>query len=262
MNNLIVLIKKEYVQMLRDFKVIWLPVVFIFLGATQPIVIHYLPSILEALGGGQGITIDSSMTAQKGGEVLASTLGSQFDQLGLMILVISMMGIIQTDKANGMLAFILTRPVTVTSYIGGKIVSNYLMAAFSVTIGYFTSYLYVNYLFTAVPFSHVITGLIFYLIWALFIVSFTTMISAIFHSQGIIALISIVFLIGCRIIVGLSPIMDQVNPASMSKHAMETLVTGLVNSNAIGNVLLTIVWILLTLFVTNYWIANKKFNHE
>ncbi|MBJ7961395.1 hypothetical protein JDS77_27655 [Bacillus cereus group sp. N28] len=262
MNNLIVLIKKEYVQMLRDFKVIWLPVVFIFLGATQPVVTHYLPSILEALGGGQGITIDSSMTAQKGSEVLASTLGSQFDQLGLMILVISMMGIIQTDKANGMLAFILTRPVTVTSYIVGKIVSNYLMAAFSVTIGYFTSYLYVNYLFTAVPFSYMITGLIFYLIWVLFIVSFTTMISAIFHSQGIIALISIVFLIGCRIIVGLSPIMDQVNPASMSKHAMETLVTGLVNSNAIGNVLLTIVSILLTLFVTNYWIANKKFNHE
>ncbi|CAH0318057.1 ABC transporter permease [Priestia megaterium] len=263
MNNLIVLIKKEYVQMLRDFKVIWLPIVFIFLGATQPVITHYLPSILEALGGGgQGITIDPSMTAQKGGEVLASTLGSQFDQLGLMILAISMMGIIQTDKANGMLAFILTRPVTVTSYIGGKIVSNYLMAAFSVTIGYFTSYLYVNYLFTAVPFSHMITGLIFYLVWVLFIVSFTTMISAIFHSQGIIALISIIFLIGCRIIVGLNPIMDQLNPASMSKHAMETLMTGLVDSNAVGNLLLTFVWILLTLFITNYWISNKKFSHE
>ncbi|PES61593.1 hypothetical protein CN507_29085 [Bacillus cereus] len=262
MNNLMVLIKKECVQMLRDFKVIWLPVVFIFLGATQPVVTHYLPSILEALGGGQGLTIDSSMAAQKGGEVLASTFGSQFDQLGIMILVISMMGVIQTDKANGMLAFILTRPVTVTSYIGGKIVSNYLMVAFSVTIGYFTSYLYVNYLFTAVPFLHMITGLIFYLIWVLFIVSFTTMISAIFYSQSIIALISIVFLLGCRLIVGLSPIMNQINPASMSKHAMETLVTGLVNPNAISNMLLTVFWILLTLFVTNYWIINKKFNHE
>lgn len=63
-----------------------------------------------------------------------------------MILVISMMGAIQTDKANGMLAFILTRPVTVPSYVGGKIVSNYLMVAFSVTIGFVTSYIYVNYL--------------------------------------------------------------------------------------------------------------------
>ncbi|MGM0878488.1 MAG: ABC transporter permease subunit [Bacillota bacterium] len=262
MNNFIVLIKKEFVQMVREFKVIWLPIVFIFLGLTQPIVTYYLPSILEALGDGQGITIDPSMTAQKGGEVLASTLGSQFDQLGLMIIVISMMSIIQTDKANGMLAFILTRPVTVISYIGGKVVSNYLIAAFSVAIGYFASYLYVNYLFTDLPFSHMITGLLFYLVWVLFILSFTTMISAIFHSQGIIALISIIFLIGCRIIVNLNPIIDFVNPASMSKHAMEVLITGSAISSVIGNVLVAFVWIFLTLFVTNYWIAHKKFNHE
>lgn len=262
MNNVIVLINKEIVQMLRDFKVIWLPIVFIFLGATQPIVTHFLPSIFEVLGGGQGITIDPSMAAQKGGVVLASTLGSQFDQLGLMILVISMMGIIQADKSNGMLAFILTRPVTVTSYIVGKMVSNYLLAAFSVTIGYLASYLYVNYLFTVVPFSHMITGLLFYLLWVLFIVSFTTMISTIFHSQGIIALISIIFLIGCRIIVNLNPIIDFFNPASMSKHAMEVLTTGSVISSVFGNVLVVFVWIFLTLFVTNYWIAHKKFNHE
>jgi len=262
MNNFIVLIKKEFVQMVREFKVIWLPIVFILLGLTQPIVTYYLPSILEALGGGQGITIDPSMTAQKGGAVLASTLGSQFDQLGLMIIVISMMSIIQTDKANGMLAFILTRPVTVISYIGGKVVSNYLIAAFSVAIGYFASYLYVNYLFTDLPFSHMITGLLFYLVWILFIVSFTTMISAIFHSQGIIALISIIFLIGCRIIVNLNPIIDFVNPASMSKHAMEVLITGSAISSVFCNVLVAFVWIFLTLFVTNYWIAHKKFNHE
>lgn len=262
MNNFIVLIKKEFVQMVRDFKVIWLPIVFIFLGLTQPIVTYYLPSILESLGGGNGITIDPSMAVQKGGEVLASTLGSQFDQLGLMIIAISMMSIIQTDKANGMLAFILTRPVTVVSYIGGKVLSNYLIAAFSVAIGYFVSYLYVNYLFTDVPFSHMITGLLFYLVWVLFIVSFTTMISTIFHSQSIIALISIIFLIVCRITVNLNPIIDFVNPARMSKHAMEVLFTGSVISSVIGNVLVAFVWIFLTLFVTNYWIVHKKFNHE
>lgn len=262
MNNFMVLVKKEFGQMIRDYKVIWLPIVFIFLGATQPIVTHYLPSILEALGGGQGITLDPSMANQKGGEILASTLGSQFDQLGLMVLVISMMGIIQSEKANGMLAFIFTRPVSVFSYIAGKITANYLIATFSVTIGYFASFLYVNFLFTEVPFTQMVSGLIFYLIWILFIVSFTTMISTIFSSQGIIALISIVFLLGCRIIVGLSSVIDWVNPASMSTHAMEVLITGSLNSNALGNVLVTLVWILLTLFVMIYWISNKKFNHE
>lgn len=262
MNNFIVLTKKEFSQMMRDYKVMWLPIIFIILGLTQPIVTYFLPSILESLDGAQGITIDPSMTKQKGGEVLASTIGSQFDQLGIMIIAISMMGIIQSDKANGMLAFILTRPVKVVSYIGGKIVSNGLIAVLSVSIGYFVSYLYVNYLFTDVPFLHMITGLLIYLAWVLYIVSFITMISTIFHSQGIIALISIVYLLFCRIIVGLNPAIDYVNPASMSKLATESLITGSVNLNGIVNILLTIVCILMTLLVTYYWIANKKFNHE
>lgn len=116
-----ILTKKEYVQMFRDFKVIWLPLAFMFLGATQPVVTYYLPSILASLGGNQGITIDPLMIQQDGAQVMAATLGSQFDQLGIMIVVISMMGIIQSDKANGMLDFILTRPVKVGSYIGGKL---------------------------------------------------------------------------------------------------------------------------------------------
>ncbi|MCO0596384.1 ABC transporter permease [Peribacillus butanolivorans] len=262
MNNFTVLAKKEFVQMVREFKVIWLPLVFIFLGLTQPVVSYYLPSILKALGGGQGITIDPSMAAQKGGEVLASTLGSQFDQLGVMIIIVSMMGVVQSDKANGMLAFILTRPVTVGSYISGKVISNYLFVACSVVLGYLVSYLYVILLFTRVDFGDLLVALLFYLMWILFIVSFTTMISTIFNSQGIIALISIVFLLGCRIVVGLSPAIDNVNPASMSKHAMEVLILGTVNTDVIWSVISTIVLSALTILVTNIWISKKKFNNE
>ena len=89
MNSFIVLVNKEFTQMIRDFKIIWLPLVFILLGITQPVMTYYLPTILEALGSGQGITIDPSMTAQQGGEILAGTLASQFDQLGIMIIAIS-----------------------------------------------------------------------------------------------------------------------------------------------------------------------------
>jgi ABC-2 type transport system permease protein len=81
MNHIIVLTKKEFVQMIREFKVVWLPIVFVLLGLTQPVVTYYLPSILKALGGSQGITIDPSLTPQTGGEILASTLGSQLINL-------------------------------------------------------------------------------------------------------------------------------------------------------------------------------------
>ncbi|MDX8363621.1 hypothetical protein [Cytobacillus sp. IB215665] len=259
MNNFIVLSKKEFVQMLRDYKLIWLPLIFIVLGITQPVVTLFLPSIIGSLGGETGITIDPSIYTQSGGEVLASTFGSQFDQLGLIILIISTMGIIHTDKVNGMLAFILTRPVNIISYISGKIIPNFLMASFGVLLGFFVSYLYVIYLFTHVSFSRMIIAMLFYLVWVLFIVTFTTMISTIFNSQGIIAILSIAFLLGCRMILGLNPSMDFVNPAIMSKNGMEVLTTGSISSSAAGNLFVTLIWVALILFVINYWISNKKY---
>lgn len=262
MNQFTVLAKKELMQMIREMKVIWLPLVFIFLGVTQPIMNYYLPEILEMIGGGQGITIDPSMTIESGGEVLASTLGSQYDQLGIMIIVISIMGIIQSDKASGMLAFILTRPVKVGAYIGGKIFSNYLLVAFSITVGYIISYIYTYFLFTEVPFTHVIIALLYYLIWALFIVSFTSMISTIFNSQGVIALISIVFILGCRVIVGLNPVLDNINPASMSNYAMELLVLGTLNTSVIWSVFITLILSTLAFYISNIWIAGKKYKVE
>ncbi|MDF2644974.1 MAG: sulfatase-modifying factor enzyme 1 family protein [Paenibacillus sp.] len=98
--------------------------------------------------------------------------------------------------------------------------------------------------------------------WVLFMVSFTTMISTIFNSQGIIALISIVFLLGCRIVLGLSSFTDLMNPASMSKQAMEVLITGAVNPSVIWSVLVVLIWIVLTIVVTVFWISGKRFNNE
>lgn len=259
MTQFTVLARKEFIQLIREMKIVWFPLVFILLGITQPIVMHYLPSILEMLSGGQGISIDSNMTGDSGGEVLASTLGSQFDQLGVMIIIISVMGIVQSDKANGMLAFILTRPIKVGSYIGGKVFSNYLFIACSITLGYFISYVYTHILFTGVPVKDLSVALLFYLLWVLFIVLFTTMISTIFNTQGVIALISIVFLLGCRMIVGLNPVLDNINPASMSKHAMELLTFGSVNINVVWAIMITLILSALTINISNTWISKKKY---
>lgn len=262
MTSFYILTKKEYVQMFREFKLIWLPLVFMFLGATQPVVTYYLPSILAALGGNQGITIDPAMTQQDGAQVMAATLGSQFDQLGIMVIVIALMGIIQSDKANGMLDFILTRPVTVGSYIGGKLFSNFLFVAFSVTFGYFVSFVYAHFLFSHMPLLDMIFAIIFYLLWVLFIIAFTTMVSTIFNGQGVIALISIVSLLVLKILSGLHPIMDLLNPAGMSQQAMLVLITGSVDSYLYGNMLITFIWIALMVMVSHYWISGKKYHKD
>lgn len=258
MNAFIVLIKKEIIQFIREMKIVWLPLVFIFLGATQPVISYYLPTILKAFGEQQGIIIDPSMTIQEGGPILASTLGSQFDQLGLIIIVVSIMGIVQSDKTNGMLAFILTRPVRARAYINSKVTSNYLFIAGSLTCGYLFSYGYTIYLFTEIHFTDLLLALFFYLLWVLFIVSFTTMISTLLMNQAAIAFISIFVLLVMRIIVGFHPILDNLNPASMSAYAMEILSSGTIDWNVSWSMLATLLLSALAINIAQIWISNKR----
>ncbi|KQL35450.1 ABC transporter permease [Psychrobacillus sp. FJAT-21963] len=259
MNTFLALSKKEINQMIGEFKIIWLPIVFVLLGLTQPIMMYYLPVILETLGGVEGIIIDPAMAKPLGGEVLASTLNSQFDQLGMIVLVVAVMSVIQSEKANGMLAFILTRPVSISSYIGSKILTHYLLAIICIAIGYSVSYGYTAYLFTTIPISQILLAFVLYCIWVLFLITFVTMLSTFFNSPAFIALLSIVFLLICRFCAGLHPLIDTLNPASMSLRATSILTTGDLGTGWEINIVATLLIIFVMTVMMHFWIGKKKF---
>ncbi|MFJ7951409.1 ABC transporter permease [Lysinibacillus sp. NPDC096418] len=259
MINFAVLSKKEFSQMIRELKIIWLPVVFMLLGLMQPITMYYLPVILEKLGGVEGIVVDPMMARPEGSEVLASTLGSQFDQLGIIILVVAVMSIIQAEKANGMLAFILTRPVSISSYIGSKIISHYLLAIISFALGYAASYGYTAYLFTSVPIAQVMLAFVLYCIWLLFVITLVTMLSTFFNSPAFIALVGIVVLFLCRMVAGLHPLIGALNPAGVSLRASSVLVTDSMGDWWEVNIVVTLLITLGMALIIHYWIAKKKF---
>lgn len=259
MNAFIELSKKEVHQMAREFKILWLPIVFILLGLTQPIMMYYLPVILQSAGGVQGIIIDPTIAKPVGQEVLASTLNSQFDQLGIIILVVATMSIIQGEKANGMMAFILTRPVSISSYLNSKIIIHYILAVICLALGYAVSYGYSAYLFTTVPLTQAIWAFAFYCVWLLFIITFVAMMSTFFKSTAFIALISIVSLLICRFITGLHPVIDVVNPASNSMYATNILMSGDMGSWYGINIVVTLLLVLLMIVTMQSFIAKKKF---
>lgn len=259
MNNFAVLSKKEFNQMIRELKIIWLPVVFILLGLMQPITMYYLPVILEKLGGVEGIIIDPTMARPEGSEVLASTLSSQFDQLGIIILVVAVMSVIQAEKETGMLAFILTRPVSISSYIGSKIMTHYVLAIFSIALGFTASYGYTAYLFTSVPIAQVMLAFGLYCIWLLFVITLVTMLSTFFNSPAFIALVGIVVLFLCRMIAGLHPLIGALNPACVSLRATSVLATGSMGDKWEINIVATLLITLGMTLLMHYWIAKKKF---
>ncbi|KML33779.1 hypothetical protein [Rossellomorea marisflavi] len=258
MRNTWTIFKKESRQMGMEYKWVWLPVVFILLGATQPVISYYLPFILETMGGEQGITVDPSKLVQNGDTILATTLSSQFDQMGLIIIALSFMGIIQGEKASGMLSFMMTRPLNLRSYLYGKWVAAFSLIAFSMMAGFGTSMLYSHFLFEGVDWAMGIKAFSIYLVWSMFILTVIMTVSTLLSGSGAVAFVSILFLLSCRMLAGLNPILDLFNPASLSVVAAGVLTGVEVMPGILWAFLFAVVWILFLFSINEWLIKNKK----
>ena len=64
-----VLYRKEMTEMARNYKILWIPIVFILLGVMQPVSSYYMPEILDTFGGLPEGTI-LEMPTPTGAEVL------------------------------------------------------------------------------------------------------------------------------------------------------------------------------------------------
>src|SRR5699024_8024617 len=107
---------------------------------------------------------------------------------------------------------------------------------------------------------HLLVALSFYLVWVLFIISFTTMMSTIFKSQGFIALMAIVILLGSRLFTNLDLALNIFNPASMSDAAAKVLITGTIDLKMGLNLVMSLILVALIGCFTYYWISHKKYD--
>ncbi|WP_066189423.1 ABC transporter permease [Gracilibacillus timonensis] len=201
MRNISILLKVEVLEAIRNIKLIWLTLFFTILGVTQPLIDKYMDVILENVGGVEGIMIDPNASDPKANEVLLATFSGQFNQIGLIVLIISFMGMIANEKNSGVQGFIFTRPVSSLQYISSKLLGNWLISMVCMAIGSFISYFYTVYLFGSYAIVDFLGYLICYSVWIFFIVSlavlFSTMIkSSLFIGVATILLSMVLLLLG------------------------------------------------------------------
>lgn len=257
MKHLTVLLKREWLEAGRSYKLLWLPVVFMLLGMLQPLVYYYMPQILQMMDGlPEGLELN--LPAYSAEEAIASTLTGQFDQLGLLILVISMMGLIISDKNNGMLTFISTRNTTLTEYLLGKWIGQAALLAVAIAAGFMMSALYTSFLYHAVPIGRVIAGLAVYYVWCLFILTVTLTLGALLSRVSAVAVLSIMLLLAMRTVTGLGAGFQSYNPAFLSNHAVNLIVAGEVLPHFVLTAVLTFVLIALLLFVSKTYLSRKE----
>jgi len=257
MNRLFVLLKKEWLEARRSYKLLWLPVVFMFLGIIQPLSSYYLPQILQMAGGlpeGMNITLPQ-FTAE---DVLTSTLTNQFDQLGLIVLAVGMMDIVVSDKNNGMLTFILARNTTLGEYLLSKWIGQAAIVAAAVGTGILTAIFYTSYLYHFIPLARVAAGLGVYYIWCLFILTVALMMGALLSRTSAVAVLSIFVLILLKAVTMFGSGFQILNPAHLTNHAVNIMITGNVLPHFFTTVAVTLLLILFILFLSKYYLYRKE----
>ncbi|WNS73856.1 ABC transporter permease subunit [Bacillus sp. DTU_2020_1000418_1_SI_GHA_SEK_038] len=198
MSQWLTLFNKEMVEMSRNFKWVWVPLVFILLSVKEPLTLYYMPQILDAVGGlPEGAVIQ--LPVPSASEVMVAIL-SQFNTLGVLIIALTSMGIIAGERKSGVAGLILVKPVSYTSFITAKWAGALLLLWASYFAGYLASWYYVVILFEAVPFADFIQSFLLNGIWLSFVLTVTFLFNTIFKSPGAVGFVSLTAIILLSII--------------------------------------------------------------
>lgn len=219
-----VLFGKEILEMQRNLKGLWVPVVFILFGVMQPVTYYFMPQILQSAGGlPEGAIIEIPLP--KAAEVMAETVG-QFGTIGVIVLVLAVMGVVAGERQSRTAAMVMVRPVPYVSFITAKWAAVCLLAVVSVFAGSVAGWYYTVELIGEMSLGLSLSGVAVFCIWIVLIMSITVFFSTIFRSGGAVASLTLLVVLGLSV---LSSLLDRFlfwSPSKVSGQAAAILVNG------------------------------------
>lgn len=179
MNGFIPLVKKEIKEQLRTYKVLIVGGIFLLFGITTPLLLKYMPELLEFAGSeGMEIIIPPPTAAQSLTEY-AGTVG----QIGVLIAVLMAMGSIANELRNGTAIITLSKPVSRASFVIAKLVAVSLTFIVSLIVASSVCYVYTVLLIE----NSYLTGFIFQnvllIVFFIFCIALTLVFSSLFTSS-------------------------------------------------------------------------------
>ncbi|WP_082198533.1 ABC transporter permease [Bacillus sp. FJAT-26390] len=251
-----VMVQKELLELVRSYKLLWVPLVFILLGIMQPVSTYFMPIILEKAGSlPEGTVIEIPMP--NGSEVLAQTL-QQFGTLGVLVIVLVCMGTVSGERNSGTASLILVKPVSVLSFISSKWTAMLLLTWGALTLGYFAAWYYTALLFDEVSFSKMIGSLLIFGLWLSFLVTLTILFSALLRSPAAAAFTALGGAVALTLLASLFPEQLGWSPGALSGFAYASVSSGIVNVSRFGlAVTLTIIGIAAAVALSA-WVLRRS----
>ncbi|MGB2991522.1 MAG: ABC transporter permease subunit [Paenisporosarcina sp.] len=254
MRDLVVLFQKEWRENTRNFKILWIPLVFIFFGLSEPLTSYYLPQILEAVGNlpeGAVFPFPDFTPAQ----VIMATMG-QYQFIGMLVLVLGFAGTISRERKNGTGTLLYVRPISYFSYFLSKWKVIGTIALISVWLGLLTTWYYAELLFGNVAAADFFAFAGTYSVWILFVVTIVVAMSAWLPTGGAAA-VSLLFVLVLQIVDSLLGAYWTISPWKVTIYATEWLTGSPDASDFWWSIAVTLIAI-VALMIFGVWMSKRN----
>ncbi|WP_028784927.1 ABC transporter permease [Thalassobacillus devorans] len=248
--------KREMLEAGRNFKWIWVPLVFILLGISDPLSTYYLPQIIESVGGlPEGASFE--IPTPPAHEVLMMSL-AQYSQLGVLVIALMSMGLISGERKSGVAELVLVKPVKYSTYVSAKWSAVSVLVLVSFFAGLIASWYYVNILFGDISLLDLIWTWFFYGLWLLYVISISVFMNTLFKVPGLVGFLTILFVILTSIITNIFSHVLEWSPAKISGYIRTMLSDGSIPGDLWGTALVTIGISALLLIAAIYTFRTKE----
>ncbi|MBZ5200066.1 ABC transporter permease subunit [Planomicrobium chinense] len=219
-----VLLKKEWRENFRNYKIFWIPIVFILFGIIEPVSNYFLPQILDSVGNlPEGAVIEIPPPEPE--EILVAVMG-QYQLIGMLVLVLAYMGSVAGERKNGTATLLYVRQLSFPAYFLSKWILASAVGMLSVWSGLLAAYYYTFLLFERVDFTKFLKFGATYSLWILLIVSLVLLMSAALPNAGLAAAGSLLLIFVFQLIDGLLGTYWSVSPLKIPGYAAQWLLDG------------------------------------
>jgi len=206
----------EWLRMLRTYRILVLPGLFILSGLLGPALAKILPDLLKEVSGGIEITVPEP-TPYEG---IVQYLGN-VEQLGLVGIAIFAAMSMSFDAKREIAVFLRSR-ASIPRIVAPRFVTTFGLAAVSVLIGAGVALILTDVLLGTPPSADVWTGALLFVVYVGFIIAVVTAIASFVRSVLVTSVIAIVALIVSGLLY-LVPAVGDALPGRLTRATVELM---------------------------------------
>ncbi|MFJ7408862.1 MULTISPECIES: ABC transporter permease [unclassified Lysinibacillus] len=220
MNGFNVLLQKEFRDAWRSRKFLWIPLVFALLGMSEPLTNYYIKDILEAVGN-MPEGFEMLMPELVPADLILATI-SQFQLIGLLVLMASFVGSVSKERSNGLATLLYVRPISFGAFFISKFLVVSTVGFVSIVAGFTASVYYTVVLYGTFEVGTLLASIFTYFIWVLFVLAVTLMMSAMFKTVVATTCAFILIFVG-QIIDGLVGTFWTISPWKLPLYGVQLI---------------------------------------